>query len=58
MFRKIRLGRTHARHVRQVGDVQTLLAKHFAEQTGVSGIVLDQENRFYRIHASLYSAGG
>ena len=37
MFRKMRLGRTHALHVR------TLLVEHFAKQASMSGIIFDQE---------------
>ena len=48
MLRKILLGRTHASHVRQFCVVRALIVEHFAEQTGVSGIIFDQENCFDR----------
>ncbi len=41
---KMLLGRTHAIHVRHFGFVRAVIIEHLAEQTGVSGIIFDQEN--------------
>jgi hypothetical protein len=43
---KMLLGCAHAIHVRQRGVIRAVLAKHLAEQTDISGIILDQENFF------------
>ena len=40
----------HALHVRQFGVVRALLVEHLAEQTGVSGVIFDQENCLDRFH--------
>ena len=45
--RKMLLGLAHASHVRQFSVVRAFI-EPLAEQTGVSGVVFDQEDRFDR----------
>ena len=56
MLAKVLLGRTHAIHVLQFGVMRAVIAKHFSEQSDVSGIIFDQENCFDQFRARLLSA--
>ena len=51
--RKMLLGRAHAVHMRQFDVMRAVFVEHFAEQTGVSEIIFDQENCFdqFRTHS-------
>src|ERR1700678_1355650 len=50
-YGQICLGILHAVHMDQFDVVRVLLGEHFAEQTRVSRIILNQENYFYRFWA-------
>src|SRR5680860_278317 len=51
VLRKMLLGLTHARHVRQFDVARALLVEHLAQQTGVSGVIFDQEQQRDRLLA-------